>query len=829
LNRLYAALSQINHAIIQVHSREELFHEVCHVLVAFGGFRMVWVGWVNPTTQQVEVVGQSGDETGYLERVRVFADDRPEGRGPAGTAIREGRPDVCNDFLNDPRASPWREAASLTGWRAAAGFPIYMNGAVRGGLTVYATEVGFFGAREVGLLEEAAAAISYALDHLEHEKHRCQAEKALLESEERLRFAHKATNDVIWDWDIVNDLQRWNEAGTVVFGWTDIVESPQSAAWWVYRLHPDDRQRVDDGFFAAVEDPSKHHWQGEYRFLKANGEYAQVMDRGYIMRNEQGKAVRMIGAMLDITERKQAEDALRENQAKLETALASMTDAVFISDTDGRFVDFNDAFATFHRFKDKASCAKTLREYPEFIEVFMANGELAPLEKWAVPRALRGETITNAEYSLRRKDTGETWVGSYSFGPIRDKDGMIVGSVVVGRDITEQKRAEEERVKLQEQLNQAQKMEAVGRLAGGVAHDFNNQLGVIIGYAEMALRKIPPSDPLHEDLEEIRKAACRSTETTRQLLAFARKQTASPKVLDLNDSVSGLIKMLGRLIGEDIKLSLRLGNNLWPVRIDPSQIDQILANLAINARDAIDGVGKITIGTANLVLEESCTTEIPDLVPGDYVLLTVSDNGCGMDEKTLKHVFEPFFTTKKVGSGTGLGLATVYGIVRQNDGYIHVSSTLGEGTTFEIYLPCVSSVAIESGSESQTIPKHGNNQRILLVEDEESVLRLGKRMLEALGYRVVTAQAPEVAIQMVEEQGVEIDLLITDVVMPGMNGKELEGRIREIRPDLKCLYMSGYTADVIASRGVLKEGVPFIQKPFSVEALAGKIHELFGG
>lgn len=403
------------------------------------------------------------------------------------------------------------------------------------------------------------------------------------------------------------------------------------------------------------------------------------------------------------------------------------------------------------------------------------------------------------------------------------------GNIVLAKMLEERKKIDEEREKLQEQLNQAQKMESVGRLAGGVAHDFNNQLGVIIGYCEMALDRVNPDDPLREDLMEVLKAAQRSADTTRQLLAFARKQTARPKVINLNDTVSGMTKMLKRLIGEDINLSLNLGDNLPQVKIDPSQVDQILANLAINARDAISGPGTILIETANEILDGSIDmTGLSDFAKGEYVRLSMRDSGCGIDQETLDHIFEPFFTTKKIGEGTGLGLATVYGIVRQNNGYIRVRSEPGMGATFDIYLPPFTAAPAEQKPESRSGPIHGNKQLILMVEDEESVLKLGKRILEDLGYMVLTSRTPENAIRMAMEQPGKIDLLITDVVMPGMHGKDLESRIRQIRPELKCLYMSGYTADVIASRGVLDEGVPFIQKPFTIDALADKIHEILG-
>jgi PAS domain S-box-containing protein len=398
------------------------------------------------------------------------------------------------------------------------------------------------------------------------------------------------------------------------------------------------------------------------------------------------------------------------------------------------------------------------------------------------------------------------------------------------RDITELKQEEAKRERLQEQLVQAQKMESVGRLAGGVAHDFNNMLGVIIGRVEMAQESIDPSQQLFMDLDEIRKAAERSVNLTRQLLAFARKQTIAPKVLDFNDAVSGMLRMVRRLIGEDIELAWVPAGNLWKVRMDPSQIDQILANLCINARDAITGVGKVTIQTENVAFDEDHCTNSPDCRPGEYVQLALSDNGCGMDRETLLHIYEPFFTTKEMGKGTGLGLATVYGIVKQNGGFINVYSEPGRGTTFRIYIPRYRETEeLPADAGGQGLPVVGGRETILLVEDEPAILAMTATMLERLGYTVLPANTPGEAIDLAKAHGDEISLLLTDVVMPEMNGRDLAGRLQSFCPHLRLLFTSGYTADVIAHHGVLDPGVQFIEKPFTRVDLAEKIREVLSG
>ena len=383
--------------------------------------------------------------------------------------------------------------------------------------------------------------------------------------------------------------------------------------------------------------------------------------------------------------------------------------------------------------------------------------------------------------------------------------------------------SEQKQRSLENQLIQAQKMESVGRLAGGVAHDYNNMLSIIIGYAELALEKVTPEASLHADLKEILSAARRSTDITRQLLAFARRQTIAPKVLDLNDTVTSMLKMLRRLIGEDIDLAWQPGAGVWPVKMDPSQVDQILANLCVNARDAISGVGKITIETKNARFDRDYCIDHVGFVPGEYVQLTVSDDGTGMTSETMDKVFEPFFTTKKLGKGTGLGLSTVYGIVRQNDGFINLYSESGKGSTIKIYLLRHAGQAFEKTLEPYVEMPLSRGEILMLVEDDVAILLLGKKMLESLGYTVLATATPGDALAMARENDGRIHLLITDVVMPEMSGRDLANQLQSAYSDLKVLFMSGYTANVIAHRGVLDEGVNFISKPFSKKDLAMKV------
>ena len=441
-----------------------------------------------------------------------------------------------------------------------------------------------------------------------------------------------------------------------------------------------------------------------------------------------------------------------------------------------------------------------------------------PLKKFMTVPIFRGESIVSV-VGLANKES------DYEQTDILQVSLLMETVWKVAENI----RAEEDNAKLEAQLQQAQKMESVGLLAGGVAHDFNNMLGVILGHAELAMEQIDPRLPVFEDLQEIQLAAERSAEITRQLLTFARKQAVVPRVVDLNDTVAGMLKMLRRLIGEDINLSWQPGIDLWPLKIDPAQIDQILANLCVNARDAITGVGKIIIETDNRSLDRDYCHAHPGFFFGEYVRIAISDNGCGMDPETQCHIFEPFFTTKAVGQGTGLGLATMYGAVKQNKGFINVYSEPGQGTTFSIYLPRHVEKSTEVMIARMPDPTESGDELILLVEDELTLLQMTTVMLKRQGYGVLAADSPAAAIRLAGQHIGTIDLLMTDVVMPEMNGRELAEQLITDRPKMKCLFMSGYTANIVASKGVLGNGMYFIQKPFSTKELAAKVRVALQG
>jgi len=522
----------------------------------------------------------------------------------------------------------------------------------------------------------------------------------------------------------------------------------------------------------------------------------------------------------DITDRRRAEEELRRTNELFRSAFEEAPGGMCLVSPEGRFLRVNNAFCTMLERPES--------ELPGMAFMDVTHPEDRSASREWVGKILAGEEVPKTlEKRYLRKSGHVLWgiVGSFL---LRSDDGVPLFFITHIQDITDRKRAEAEKEKLQAQLQHAIKMEAVGRLAGGVAHDFNNLLTVITGYSELLLRKIGKKSSMHGQVEEIRRAGERAASLTQQLLAFSRKQIIEPKVVHLGHLVAEMHKMLTRLIGEDISLQATTGKSLGSVKVDPGQFQQILMNLVVNARDAMPGGGKIVIETANVDLDEGYCALHPYVKPGRFVMLAVSDTGAGMSEEVKAHIFEPFFTTKEKGCGTGLGLATTYGSVHQAGGSIEVYSEVGIGTTFKIYLPRVEEQVIIPVNDDLPTDLPGGTETVLIVEDEDILRNLCVRILEHLGYKVLQARNGTEAIVEVQGYGDRIDLLLTDVVMPGMNGSELATQLVLHNPEMKVLFTSGYTEDVISHHGVLAEGVSFIGKPYVPSSLARKVREVLG-
>ncbi|MDD2899163.1 MAG: response regulator [Desulfuromonadaceae bacterium] len=673
---------------------------------------------------------------------------------------------------------------------------------------------------------------------------RKKAEEELKESIQLLNDAQRLARIGSWSLDVASNEMSWSNQMYEIFGYDSQLAPPEFSEHKLFFTN-----ESWDLLNQAMENikSSGIPYELDLDVVRPDGQKRQVSVKGSPVRNESGQIVRLYGTKQDVTERKQIERV----QLFLAEACSGAAEGehffTMLARYLGQSLDMD--YVCIDRLEGDNLTARNLaiwcdgnfKENRTYTLKDTPYGDVVDKQTCCYPSEVcrlfpTDQTLQNLE--------AESFLGVTLWGRTNKPIGLIavigrkplhdrsltesVLNLVTLRAANELERldAEEEQVRTEAQLQQAQKMEAVGRLAGGVAHDFNNMLSVILGHAELALLGTDPSVPLYEHLTLIQNAANRSTALTRQLLAFARKQTIVPKVLDLNDAVSGMLKMLQRLIGEDIRLTWQPGTELWQVKVDPSQIDQILANLSVNARDAIADVGMITIETGNCTFDENNHADHPEILAGDYVWISVNDNGCGIDNETQAHIFEPFFTTKAPGEGTGLGLATVFGIVKQNKGFINVYSEPGMGAAFKIYIPRYLGRDEHTTSESVEIQIPRGNETILVVEDEPAILNMTKRILEKQGYTVATANTPGEAVRLAKEYSGGFQLLVTDVIMPEMNGRDLAKTLLLQHPNIRCLFMSGYTADVIAHHGVLDEGVHFIQKPFSLSGLAVKVREI---
>ncbi len=516
------------------------------------------------------------------------------------------------------------------------------------------------------------------------------------------------------------------------------------------------------------------------------------------------------------TEHKRTEEKIRRCNRELtllNQAIEQTTESVIITDSESVILYVNPAFEQLTGY----SRTELLGQTPRIFK----NGKQDTAiyrEKWATINA--GEVCHGRLVNNKKKD-GTLYTVDITITPLRDESGAISNYVGVQRDVTQE-------LQLEEQYRQSQKMEAIGRLAGGMAHDFNNLLTSMMGYAGLILQTLPPDDPVRRDIEGIQKTAERAANLTHQLLAFSRKQALQPTVLDFNEVVTDVEKMLRRLINEDIELVTLLGATDGRVKADQGQLGQVIINLAVNARDAMPRGGKLTIETANVTLDEEYARQHVNVQPGPYVMLAVSDTGTGMDEKTRTQIFEPFFTTKGEGQGTGLGLSTVYGIIKQSGGDIWVYSEPDRGTIFKIYLPCVETAAVSSSSQmGNRANAPGGSETILLVEDNDGVRDLARRILQEQGYTVLEAQDGQAALQAAADHNSPIHLVLSDVVMPGLSGQAVTEQLSRLQPNLKILFMSGYTDDTIAHHEVSSNnGVAFLQKPFSFTTLTRKVREV---
>jgi two-component system, cell cycle sensor histidine kinase and response regulator CckA len=802
--RAVRTLSQCSRAAARACDVNAFLRDVCTAIVGDQGYRMAWVGFAEKDAEQtIRVMAHAGDHTRLLADRTPTWSDTDRGRGPTGTAIRTGVRAVIRDLHTDPSASPWRQVAVETGYDSALSLPLRVDTEVMGAVTVYA-ERDAFDDEEIRLLETLAEDIGHGIRAIQSRVEHAVAERSLAASEALLRqfIRHTPAAVAMFDRDVcylqASDrwLQDYHLAGQELTGRSHYEVFPDLPEGWKH-VH----QRVLAGSVERCdEDP----------FPRADGtlEWLQWEVRPWYRGDASVGGLIMFTQV--ITARKRAEAALRESEQRLRQLAENLREAVWMADLN---------------------TGAMLYVSPLYEKIWGRSGEslhAAPASWIDALHPADRERITAAagslgeggeydeHYRIVRPSGEQRWVHDRGFA-VRNSDGHVYRLAHVVDDVTERRAIEE-------QYRQAQKMEAVGQLAGGIAHDFNNLIAAIAIHAELARENTQVPAEVRESLQEISVAAQRAANLTRQILQFSRKDVLQPRNVDLNEIVTGLAKMLQRVLREDIGLRLNLHSVPLGIHADPSMLDQVLMNLAVNARDAMPRGGVLVIETCVRTLSREDARLMPETPAGTYACLRVSDNGCGIDANDLPRIFDPFFTTKETGKGTGLGLATVFGIVKQHHGAVLVSSEPRVGTVFEVLLPTVDfkQEAKDTTLGAQRLSR--GSELVLIVEDDPGVRAATQFTLRRYGYQVLVAKDGNEALRIWEARGHEIRLVLTDVVMPGgISGRELALTLLQRCPSLKVVLSSGYSAEIFGPQLHLPDGALFIAKPYALSELLGTI------
>jgi PAS domain S-box-containing protein len=837
-NRALELQSRCNEALIRSTSEVELLATVCRIAVEEGGYFLAWVGYAeDDELKSVRPRAHFGAGSEFLATSSLsWSADTPFGHGPTGRAIRCGEPIVIPDLDQDPLLWPWLDMARSLGFRGVISLPLKNGEQVFGALVLTRSEVHLPEARELRVLRQLADNLAFGIVNLRSQAERRRLQLAL---EKVAASTSAATGD-----DFFEQLA------------TSMVEALDAKAGFVARLLPGspatartvaaivdgkalpgfdyllagtpcealqsrDEWTVDADLIQRFPDAPRLAAQGARAYSGRRLDDAEGRPVGvlFVLFAEPLSSTTFVSSTLRIFATRAAVELARQDaDAKLRdqaSLLDKVQDAILVRDLDHRVLYWNESATRLYGLRADEALGLSVRELLYDDPTTFDAATKATID--------HGEWL--GELTQRRRDGSPLPVqGRWTL--VRDRQGAPASILAVNSDLTERKKLE----RTEEQLRQAQKMEAIGSLAGGIAHDFNNLLTIIMSYAELAILTLPESDPLWGDLEQIKRAGERAAELTRQLLAFSRKQILRPVVLDLNQILANVEKMLRRLVGEHIELSVVTHRDLGPVHADAGQIEQVLLNLVVNARDAMPAGGRLLIETTNVSLDDAYAGEHPGVSPGPYVVLTVTDTGEGMDRVTRERMFEPFFTTKDKSNGTGLGLSTVYGIVQQSGGHIDVRSERGVGTTIEVHLRRTDRPVDSSASDHEhdrLAPRSlRGSETILLVEDDRDVRVVTATVLRKNGYSVLEAQNAGEAFLISEQLATPIRLLITDVVMPRMSGQQLAERLASSRPEMRVLYVSGHTDTTIEQRGLLDPTSAFLAKPLLPEPLLTRVRGL---
>ncbi|MFO0934210.1 MAG: PAS domain S-box protein [Planctomycetota bacterium] len=806
VNRLLRMRSALSQGLSVATDRGTVLATTCRIAAEQGGFRLAWIGEPAPDGRvvPVEVAGGARAHVGALAS---RWDGAPAGRGPAGRALAERRTVVCAEVATDPACAGWVDAARAAGVRSTAAVPV---GAAAGTtaaavLVLHATEPSAFDGEVLGVAESIAADVAGALDRLAARAAERDAGERLRASEAAHRLLFESNPSPMWVFDVETfRILRVNDAAVAVYGWS---REELTRMTVVEMRPPEDRARFVEHatrLRSGVEEPS------EWRHVRKDGTVFPVRVIHSTI-EFLGRPARLV-LIEDLTERRRAEEATRTLVRAVEQSPVS----IVVTNRAGVIEYVNPQFCRASGYEAHEALGanprilKSGRTPPEVYADLWRSG--------LAGRTWRGELVN------RRKD-GREYTELATIAPVHDAAGAVTHFVAVKEDLTDRRAMEARAVSAEARFLQAQKLEAVGQLAGGVAHDFNNLLCVILGYGQMVATSLGRGHPEAGKVEQVIAAGKRAESLTRQLLAFSRRQVLQPRVVDLHEVVRGFEKMLRRLIGEDVELRTRFEAASPVVLVDPGQLEQVLLNLTVNARDAMPHGGHVTIGTRSVDVVGDLEIGGEVVEPGPWLVLSVEDDGTGMDAATLARIFEPFFTTKPAGHGTGLGLPTVHGIVRQSGGHVGVESTLGKGSTFSIYLPRFAGHVEAAAPVEVDLKAFAGHETVLVVEDQDGVRELVRAWLEGLGYAVIVATDGADALEVVERLQRPVDLLLTDIVMPHLGGREVAERLLARWPGLQVVYMSGYTSDVIARQGILETGVRLLEKPLSQAALAKMVRE----